>query len=154
MIKNLFSKALWSVVMDKTARDKLETRKRARPAPAAPAGEDADAPAPMGDQGDNPAEDPVDDRRARERRRRSLLDSLSNAKQRLSEKPKLTPERKALLQEMQAVQKAKAHLLDELTPEQREKLHVVAMETLNVEPEASKRKPRLKPRSKGRKGGG
>lgn len=141
MIKKLVSKALLSVVMDKTARETLETRKRAAPAPAAP------------DGGREPGDDPAADRRARERRRRSLLESLGDAERRLADKPTLTPERKALIQEMQALQKAKAHLLDELTPEQREKLQVVAMETLNVEPAAGKPKPRLKPRPKGKKRG-
>lgn len=147
MIKKLVSKALLSVVMDKTARGKLKTKKRARPAPA---GDDADAPSLVNDQGDDRVDNPAADRRARERQRRSLLDSLSDADRRLSDKPKLTPERKALLREMQAVQKAKAHLLDELTPEQRQKLQVVAMETLNVEPKPAK--GRLKPRPKGPKG--
>ena len=120
MIKKLFSKAFLAVVMDKNARDNLEARKKRKPAPA-----DALTPGPP----KAPMAKPPDAMET-EDAHQLILDSLRAAQQELSEKRDMTPERQALIQQALDLQRSKAHVLKDLSTEEREKLYVIALKTL------------------------
>lgn len=139
MFKKLVSKALLSVVMDKNARDNLGAGKKRKPAPkpdprapepAAPskglkaggpkAGASPSPPPPMSETEDT---------------HQLIMDSLRAAEQELTEKRDMTPERQVLIQQAMAMHRSKAHILDDLSQEDREKLYVVAMKTIQEEPE-------------------
>lgn len=139
MFKKLVSKALLSVVMDKNARDNLEAGKKRKPAqkpgpqtaePAAPskerkaggpkAGAPPSPPPPMAETEDT---------------HQLIMDALRAAEQELTEKRDMTPERQVLIQQAMALHRSKAHVLDDLSQEDREKLYVVAMETIRGKPE-------------------
>ncbi|NQU61081.1 MAG: hypothetical protein HQ512_08110 [Rhodospirillales bacterium] len=125
MIMKLVSKALLSVVMDKSAQDKIEARKKSRPKKAAtPA---AGAPQPVAvPQAALETEDT----------HQLIMDSLRAAEQEILGKQTATPERQALIDQALAIQKSKAHVLDDLTQEDREKLFVMAQKALNTPPSA------------------
>lgn len=116
MIKKLFSKALLSLVMDKNAREALETRKRDKQA-----AKDASETTPNGARREG---DPGEVAR----------ESLEIAKTELAARPEMTSERQALIQQAMKVQRSKAHVLDSLSAEQKEKLYVVAMRSLDADP--------------------
>lgn len=122
MIRKLFSKALLSVVMDKSARENLENKriiKKARKASS----EAVPRKAPE-------VEDP----------RELIAASLKAAEEELASKPEMAPDRRALIQRALAVQRSKSHVLDSLSDEQREKLYVVALKSLKADPSAMVRK--------------
>jgi hypothetical protein len=132
MIGKLVSDALLSLVMDKSARKTLETRKavkkaakRSDPAQATDTGAD--------DGGDRLAGDTPETRQL-------IADSIAAAEREFLEKPKLSPERQALIAEAMSVQRAKQHVLDGLTQEQREKLYVVALKSLKPDRDADVRR--------------
>ena len=120
MLKKFVSKALLSFVLDKDARDRLEARKNPSPEPA---------PEP-------PNPEPVQPPRQTktEDTRELILDSLRAAEQELAEKPKMTPGRQALIQQAMNVRRSKEHVLNGLSQEQRDKLYVVAIKTLQSPP--------------------
>jgi len=114
MLKKVFSKALLSVVMDKKARSALDAAKeRAKKAPAA-------APEAL------PA--------SAEELRVAARQALESAEKELASKPKLTGERKALIQQALAVRKQKTKILDELGPDQKIKLQAMALEAFGLDP--------------------
>lgn len=114
MLKKVFSKALLSVVMDKKARSTLDAAKqRAKKAP--PAAAEA-----------LPAS--ADELRVAARQ------ALETAEKELASKPKLTGERKALIQQALAVRKQKTKILDELGPDQKIKLQAMALEAFGLDP--------------------
>ncbi len=122
MFKKLFSKAFLSVVMDKSARENLENKriiKKARKASSEAVPGDAPE-----------VEDPQE----------LIAASLKAAEVELASKPKMTPDRQVLIQRALAMQHSKAHVLDSLTDEQKDKLYVVAMKSLKADPGAMVRK--------------
>ena len=120
MLKKFFSKALLSFVLDKDARDRLEARKNPSPEPAP----EPPNPEPVQPTGQTKTEDT----------RELILDSLKAAEQELAEKPKMTPGRQALIQQAMNVRRSKEHVLNGLSQEQRDKLYVVAIKTLQSPP--------------------
>ena len=120
MLKKFVSKALLFFVLDKDARDRLEARKNPAPEPA---------PEP-------PNPEPVQPPRQTKTvdTRELILDSLRAAEQELAEKPKITPGRQALIQQAMNVRRSKEHVLNGLSQEQRDKLYVVAIKTLQSPP--------------------
>ena len=116
MLKKFVSKALLSFVLDKDARDRLEARKNPSPEPPNPE--------PVQPTGQTKTEDT----------RELILDSLRAAEQELAEKPKMTPGRQALIQQAMNVRRSKEHVLNGLSQEQRDKLYVVAIKTLQSPP--------------------
>lgn len=113
MLKKVFSKALLSVVMDKKARSTLDAAKqRAKKAPPA-AAEALPASA--------------------EELRVAARQALETAEKELASKPKLTGERKALIQQALAVRKQKTKILDELGPDQKIKLQAMALEAFGLD---------------------
>ncbi len=122
MLKKLFSKALLSVVMDKSARENLENKRTIKKVGKI-SSEAVPSKAPE-------VEDP----------RELIAASLKAAEEELASKPELTPDRQALIQRALAVQRSKSHVLDSLSDEQREKLYVVAMKSLEADPGAMVRK--------------
>ncbi len=131
MIRKLVSDALLSIVMDKNARKTLEARKTIGKA----AKQIAAAKAPMDATGDG-------DRLAGDTQetRRLIADSIAAAEREFLEKPKLSPERQALIAQAMSVQRSKEHVLEGLTQEQREKLYVVALKSLNPNRDADVRR--------------
>ena len=127
MLKKFVLKALLSFVLDKDARDRLEARKKTKPARKNPAPKPASEP---------PNPEPVQPprRTKTEDTRELILDSLRAAEQELAEKPKMTPGRQALIQQAMNVRRSKEHVLNGLSQEQRDKLHVVAIKTLQSPP--------------------
>lgn len=123
MIKKLVSQALLSLVMDKSARQTLKARKTIRKSVkriADAAGNDGDAGA--GGDGELAGDS--------EETRKLILDSIAAAEREFLERPKMSSERQALIAEAINVQRSKAHLLDGLSQEQRDKLYVVALKSL------------------------
>jgi hypothetical protein len=123
MLKKFVSKALLSFVLDKDARDRLEARKKTKPAKKKPSPEPPN-PEPVQPPGQTKTEDT----------RELILDSLRAAEQELAEKPKMTPGRQALIQQAMNVRRSKEHVLNGLSQEQRDKLYVVAIKTLQLPP--------------------
>ena len=127
MLKKFVLKALLSFVLDKDARDRLEARKKTKPAKEKPSPKPAPEPPnpePVQPTGQTKTEDT----------RELILDSLGAAEQELAEKPKMTPGRQALIQQAMNVLRSKEHVLDGLSQEQRDKLYVVAIKTLQSPP--------------------
>ena len=123
MLKKFVLKALLSFVLDKDARDRLEARKKTKPAKKKPSPEPPN-PEPVQPPGQTKTEDT----------RELILDSLRAAEQELAEKPKMTPGRQALIQQAMNVRRSKEHVLNGLSQEQRDKLYVVAIKTLQSPP--------------------
>ena len=123
MLKKFVLKALLSFVLDKDARDRLEARKKTKPARKNPSPEPPN-PEPVQPTGQTKTEDT----------RELILDSLRAAEQELAEKPKMTPGRQALIQQAMNVRRSKEHVLNGLSQEQRDKLYVVAIKTLQSPP--------------------
>ena len=123
MLKKFVSKALLSFVLDKDARDRLEARKKTKLAKKNPTPESPN-PEPVQPPGQTKTEDT----------RELILDSLRAAEQELAEKPKMTPGRQALIQQAMNVRRSKEHVLNGLSQEQRDKLYVVAIKTLQSPP--------------------
>lgn len=135
MIRKLVSEALLSIVMDKNARKTLEARntikKAVKDSEAAKTSEDA----PENAHGDvsGLAGDSAETRKL-------IADSIAAAERGFLEKPNLTPERQALIAQALNVQRAKAHVFDGLTQEQRDKLYVVALKSLKPDRDAATRR--------------
>lgn len=129
MFKKLVSKALLSVVMDKSARDNLEIKKKIKQAgkaehPPIP----SDIP-PTAEPDPNPMSS-----MSHEETRQLIIDSLKAAEEELGRKPEMTSEREALIQEAMAVHRSKTHILDDISEEQRQKLYVLALKSLKTDP--------------------
>ena len=128
MFKKLVSKALLSVVMDKSARDNMEIRKKikqARKAAAPPTPSEVP-----------PATEPDPDSlssMSHEETRQLTVDSLKAAEEELGRKPEMTSEREALIEEAMAVHRSKTHILDDISEEQRQKLYVLALKSLKTD---------------------
>ena len=132
MIKNLVSKALLSLVMDRNARDALENRKKIKKAVKTIAAAKGDPAAPPDMAASGLAGDTAETR--------ALIEaSIEAAEQEFKTKPAPTPERQALINEALNVQRSKAHVFDDLTQEQREKLYVVALKSLKPDRDAKVR---------------
>ncbi len=133
MIKKLISNALLSVVIDKSARDNLEFKKKInqatldlavekaaseQPPPASPAVDDSvpNTPSPQAPDPQDSLPDPMSGM-THEETRQLILDSLKAAEQELGEKPDLTVERKALINQALEIRKSKEHVLDSLSEE-------------------------------------
>ena len=127
MLKKFVSKALLSFVLDKDARDKLEARKKTKPAKKKPSPKPAPEPP-------NPEPVQLPRQTKTEDTREPILDSLRAAEQELAEKPKMTPGRQALIQQAMNLRRSKEYVLNGLSQEQRDKLHVVAIKTLQSPP--------------------
>jgi len=123
MIRKLVSDALLSIVMDKNARKTLAARKTIDKAVKRIEAAKAPTDAADGDGG-RLAGDTAETRRL-------IADSIAAAEREFLEKPKLSPERQALIAQAMSVQRSKEHVLEGLTQEQREKLYVVALKSLN-----------------------
>lgn len=122
MFKKLVSKALLSVVMDKSARENLEIKKTIKQAGKAEHPPTAEPdPNPMSSM-------------SHEETRQLIIDSLKAAEEELGRKPEMTSEREALIQEAMAVHRSKTHILDDISEEQRQKLYVLALNSLKTDP--------------------
>jgi len=135
MIKKLVSDALLSIVMDKNARKTLEARNTIKKA----AKDTVAAKAPA-DESDNARGDTSGLAGDSAETRKLIADSIAAAEREFLEKPKLSPERQALIAQALSVQRDKAHVFDGLTQEQREKLYVVALKSLNPDRDAAIRR--------------
>jgi len=151
MLKKIVSNALLSMVMDKKARDKLGALRDAKkqrkqhsgdvgkPTETAPeidkpvdrenelAQEFARTPPPRPRAPDGP--DVVDD--PAELIRQSLDAAEKELLDRQARMGRMTKGRRALIAEAMAIHRSKSHIIDELDPEQREKLKVLAMHALD-----------------------
>ncbi len=120
--------------MDKNARDNLGAGKKRKPAPKPdpqPPEPAASSKGPKAGASPSPPPPPIV---ATEDTHQLIMDSLRAAEQELTEKRDMTPERQVLIQQAMATHRSKAHILDDLSQEDREKLYVVAMKTLQEEP--------------------
>lgn len=147
MIKKLVSNALLSMVMDKKAREKFtaaqDEKRRARDgdAPKAPAQDDkaqpSRAPSPTMSNAAAPAKTvaPRPPSAGEEDDAEALIrEALESAELELINKRKrksMTPERQALIEQAMAIQRSKSHVLDELDPNDRDKLTFMAMKALD-----------------------
>ncbi len=117
MAGNFFKRALLSIFIDKSARQKLDAIEAAKRGNRAP--EPAASPPATDDPGD------VDDVLP-ETLVRQAIDSASAE---LARKKNLPPDRAALIEQALAIHDDKSKLLSDLPEEQREKLIVMAMHT-------------------------
>ncbi len=129
MIKKFVSNALLSVFMDKKARDKLQSARDPKQAPATERTPSTDI-----DDLENQmvGGDPLDDM-SRDEVAALIRDSLEEAEREIvSRKTKhaANPNRQALIDQAMAIHRSKRHIVDELPPEQREKLMYMALKTL------------------------
>lgn len=129
MFKKLVSKALLSVVMDKSARDNMEIKKKIKQAGKAAAPPTPSEAPPTAD----PAPAPLSSM-SHEETRQLIVASLKAAEEELGRKPEMTSEREALIQEAMAVHRSKTHILDDISEEQRQKLYVLALKSLETDP--------------------
>lgn len=154
MLKKLVSNALLSVVMDKDARQKLKDRRTDDSAPNKPSqpgksskpsrktpdrvtsGEDvvdtiaealAEARAEVSGKKKPSAERPAEGSLQEKRSRPPAPSATTSPPRRPADKRPSTPERERLIQEAMAIHRQKSHVLDDLDPEAREKLMVMAM---------------------------
>jgi len=117
------------VVMDKSARDNLEIKKKIKQA--------GKAEAPPTPSEVPPAAEPDPgslSSMSHEETRQLIADSLKAAEEELGRKPEMTPEREALIEEALAVHRSKIHILDDISEEQRQKLYVLALKSLKTDP--------------------
>lgn len=127
MIGKFISKALQSMAADKDAKKNLKPKKKKKtaPKPQEPlktvAVEKAAPKAPVSMPPRGAATEDV---------HQLIMDSLRAAEEELAAKPEMTSERQALIQQAMDIQRSKAHVLDDLSPEAREKLYVMALKTL------------------------
>ena len=135
MIRKLVSEALLSIVMDKNARKTLEARNTIKKAVKDVAAAKAPADASENTHGD--ASGLTGDSAET---RKLIADSIAAAEREFLEKPNLTPERQVLIAQALNVQRAKAHVFDGLTQEEREKLYVVALKSLSPDRDAAIRR--------------
>jgi len=135
MIGKLLSEALLSIVMDKNARKTLEARNTIKKAV-----KDVAAAKAPGDASENGPGDGSDLTGDSAETRKLIADSIAAAEREFLEKPNLTPERQVLIAQALDVQRAKAHVFDGLTQEEREKLYVVALKSLNPDRDAAIRR--------------
>jgi hypothetical protein len=151
MFKKMISNALLSVVMDKSARDTLEFKKKihqvgqtlaaeqaASVQPAAPASrpeEDGipDTPLPQTPDPGSSLPDPMSSL-THEETRQLIVDSLKAAEEELGAQPQMSTERQALIGQALEIHKSKEHILDALSEEQRQKLQVLALHALKGDP--------------------
>lgn len=158
MLKKFVSNALLSVVMDKEARQKLQDRRSGEPAPEK-TGKAASRSRKTGAD-DSSGEDVVDtiaqalaEARAevsgkKKTASRPAQGSLQSKRAPAPDqaprpsrpsapaapaKRESTPERERLIQEAMAIHRQKSHILDDLDPEMREKLMVMAMYAMDPE---------------------
>ncbi len=148
MIKKLVSKALLPLVLDKKARGKLEPaaepakapkpaapKKRTRPDnPAGTSKSTAAARRMAASIADLPGPDPIPDNLSRAETEALIKESLAEAERQVERRIITGPSRADLIRQAVAVQRSKTGVFDELSKEQREKLYVVAMKTLNLDP--------------------
>ncbi|MGJ3258615.1 MAG: hypothetical protein ACFE0S_03340 [Rhodospirillales bacterium] len=117
MAGNFFKRALLSIFIDKSARQKLDAIEAAKRGNRAP--EPAAPPPATDDPGD--ADDVLPETLVRQ--------AIDSASAELARKKNLPPDRAALIEQALAIHDDKSKLLSDLPEEQREKLIVMAMHT-------------------------
>lgn len=157
MIKKLLSNALLSMVMDKSAREKLAKDRGEQPKQKKQAKQETrpEGPNPQGKIAQRPAHAP-DAASQAEELARTIEAALEDARQEAANPPKrkpptapsrashsarpsqqkpqtrpMTPEREELIANAVRIHREKVKVLDELDPEAREKLAVMAMMALD-----------------------
>lgn len=139
MAGNFLSRALLSIFIDKSAREKLDAIqevKRRGKASTVPAPDAPKAP---------PAAAPDDDDILPETLVRRAIDEAAAE---LERKKNLPPGRRALIEEALAIQDSKRKILDDLPVEQREKLMFMAMHAFGQEAGARAAKSPAAPKKK------
>ncbi len=123
MFKKFVSNALLSVVVDKTARDKISLARGRKTTPT-PNGDNLSIPSTTLRKEDDP--------------KALIHEALSSAEEELGHRQKptykgkpITPERAALIEQAMAIRRSKLYVLDELTQDQRDKLTHMAIQALN-----------------------
>ena len=134
MIKKFMSNALLSVIMDKKARQKLDTAQKttSNPNPRSERSGTRDHQQAITVPQARP--DPVEIMDTDEINT-LIRDSLDAAEQEIAEKKTkhaANPDRQALIDNALAIHKSKRHIVDELPEEQRQKLHVMATKAFGV----------------------
>jgi len=137
VIKKFVSDALLSIVMDKSAREKL-AKQRGQEAPATPAGPNPLEQSPL-DRASDAAEDlamtiemALADARAESGANPKPMNRpRAKAPQPAEPAKPMTPEREQLIRDAISIHRQKTRMLDELDPQMREKLTVMAMMALD-----------------------
>ena len=117
MIKKLISDALLSVVLDKKARNKLKRNKGVE-----------------GEVTSNTGARTTP--KTRENHQNEVWKALDFAHRKVAARGKMTPERRALIQQAISILQSKTAILDNLSQEQRDKLYIIAMKTFRLDPTA------------------
>ena len=129
MIKKFVSNALLSVFMDKQAREKLQSKNK----PKASARSKPSSPTDVIDlENQMIGGDPLENMN-KEEVAALIRDSLDEAEREIvSQKTKraANPDRQALIDQALSIQRSKRHIVDDLPPDQREKLMFMALKTL------------------------
>ena len=134
MFGKFLSKALLPVLMDKSARENLNNKKKkkAAPKPVPSPVQEPDNVEPTVKAASPPGAMPPKGAET-EDVHQLIMDSLRAAEDELAAKPEMTAERQALIQQALDVQRSKEHILDDLSQHEREKLYVMALKSLNID---------------------
>lgn len=116
MAGNIFSRALLSIFMDKSARQKLDALNEVKAGKKKPG---AKKPAPKAQKPAALADDILPE---------SLIQqAIGQAEAELDRKKRLPPDRQALIEQALSIHDEQSQILDDLPPDQREKLMVMAL---------------------------
>lgn len=116
MAGNIFSRALLSIFMDKSARQKLDAINEVKAGKKKP---QTQKPNPKSKKASDPADDVLPE---------SLIQqAIGQAEAELDRKKRLPPDRQALIEQALSIHDEQSQILDDLPPDQREKLMVMAL---------------------------
>jgi len=141
MIKKFVTNALLSILMDKKARahlNKTPTEGKNTHAKSLLA-DDVDT-GPATPHVDTPKTRPASLPMSHDETEALIRQSLDEAEREMTTRKNMPPERRALIENALSVRKSKEHILDDLTDEQREKLFVIAMKTMDPDFDPSGKK--------------
>lgn len=116
MAGNIFSRALLSIFMDKSARQKLDAINEVKAGKKKPSSQKTDQePQKTSDLADDVLPESL------------IQQAIGQAEAELDRKKRLPPNRQALIEQALSIHDQQSKILDELPPEQREKLMVMAL---------------------------
>jgi len=143
MIKKFVTNALLSIVMDKKARAHLNKGKALKTSENTQVksllANDVET-GPVTPPVDTPKTRPATPPMSHDETEALIRQSLDEAEREMTTRKNMPPERRALIENALSVRKSKEHILDDLTDEQREKLFVIAMKTMDPDFDPSGKK--------------
>jgi hypothetical protein len=138
MAGNIFSRALLSIFMDKSARQKLDAINETK---AGKTKKGAKNSASSNKVSADPADDVLPDT--------LIQQAIGQAEEELDRKKRLPPDRQALIEQALSIHDQQSKILDELPKEQREKLMVMALHAFGeLDDQGAQKTPKKKAKRK------